>query len=376
MPDLLEAAETLHKAVLDFRLAMGLDNRRAAWAEIADKPEVQDAVANLGFCLEALAVALEPAAERGKALDNVCKRAENMVKTLQAFLSPDDSAESVQWYETYSQSFILRVTPLDVARQFRGHMSRRPAAWIFTSATLSVGNQFDHFRRRLGLPDDMRTLQVDSPFDYRRNALLYLPLGLPQPNSERYDAEFLKAALPVLEASRGRAFILFTSHRALRFAADWLASRIDHPLLVQGEASQAQLLERFRELGNAVLLGTSSFWEGVDVRGEALSAVLIDRLPFASPSDPVMQAKIEALNRRNGNPFVHHQLPLAVIALRQGVGRLIRDVDDRGVLMIGDNRLLTKSYGRVFLQSLPAIPITRELEDVRRFFAPPASAAS
>lgn len=376
MPDLLEAAETLHKAVLDFRLAMGLDNRRAAWAEIADKPEVQDAVANLGFCLEALAVALEPAAERGKALDNVCKRAENMVKTLQAFLSPDDSAESVQWYETYSQSFILRVTPLDVARQFRGHMSRRPAAWIFTSATLSVDNQFDHFRRRLGLPDDMRTLQVDSPFDYRRNALLYLPLGLPQPNSERYDAEFLKAALPVLEASRGRAFILFTSHRALRFAADWLASRIDHPLLVQGEASQAQLLERFRELGNAVLLGTSSFWEGVDVRGEALSAVLIDRLPFASPSDPVMQAKIEALNRRNGNPFVHHQLPLAVIALRQGVGRLIRDVDDRGVLMIGDNRLLTKSYGRVFLQSLPAIPITRELEDVRRFFAPPASAAS
>jgi len=366
--EVLDAADALHKAVLDFRLSMGLDNRRAAWLEIAEKPEVEEAIANLGFCLEELVVVLEPMAERGKALENSFKRAENLLKTLQSFLKPEDAAETVQWYETYSQSFILRVTPLDVAGQFRGHMNRRPAAWVFTSATLSVGNQFDHFRRRLGLSDETRTLQVESPFDYQRNALLYLPLGLPVPNSERYDLEFLKAAQQVLEASRGRAFILFTSHRALRFAADWLSSRIDHPLLVQGEASQVQLLERFRELGDAVLLGTSSFWEGVDVRGEALSVVLIDRLPFASPSDPVMQAKIEALNRRNGNPFVHHQLPLAVIALRQGVGRLIRDVHDRGVLMIGDNRLLTKNYGRVFLQSLPAMPITRELEDVQRFF--------
>jgi len=376
MPDLLEAAETLHKAVLDFRLAMGLDNRRAAWAEIADKPEVQDAVANLGFCLEALAVALEPAAERGKALDNVCKRAENMVKTLQAFLSPDDSAESVQWYETYSQSFILRLTPLDVARQFRGHMNRHRASWVFTSATLAVGGQFQHFALRMGLPDDIRTLRLDSPFDYRRNALLYLPLGLPHPSSEHFDQAFLRAALRVLRASRGRAFLLFTSHRALRFAAEWLRPRLDYPLLVQGEASQAQLLERFRELGNAVLLGTSSFWEGVDVRGEALSAVLIDRLPFASPSDPVMQAKIEALNRRNGNPFVHHQLPLAVIALRQGVGRLIRDVDDRGVLMIGDNRLVTKSYGRIFLDSLPPVPLVCDPRDVEAFFGAEATAGS
>jgi ATP-dependent DNA helicase DinG len=263
---------------------------------------------------------------------------------------------------------MLKVTPLDVAPQFRKHMGRQSAAWIFTSATLSVGSAFDHFAERMGL-DEPRTLRLDSPFDYAHNALLYLPIGLPFPGSDRFDEAFLQTALPVLQASQGRAFLLFTSHRALRFAADWLRPRLPHPLLVQGDASQAQLLERFRELGNAVLLGTSSFWEGVDVRGEALSVVAIDRLPFASPSDPVMQAKIEALNRATGNPFMQHQLPLAVIALRQGVGRLIRDTGDRGVLMIGDNRLLTKSYGRVFLDSLPPMPVTHELGDVEVFFA-------
>jgi len=295
-----------------------------------------------------------------------------MHNAIAEFLEPREGLY-VQWYETHPQSFMLRLTPLDIAEHFHAQMALRPGAWIFTSATLSVGNEFRHFLERMGIDAD-RTLRLDSPFDYAENALLYVPKGLPEPNSSQYPGAFLDAALPVLAASRGRAFVLFTSHRALQIAAEFLAERIDYPLLVQGTAGQHLLLSRFREMGNAVLLGTASFWEGVDVRGEALSCVIIDRLPFASPADPVVQATIEAMRRAAGNPFAEYQLPQAVIALRQGVGRLIRDSDDRGVLMIGDGRLLSKSYGRMFLKSLPPMPLTTDLGDVRRFFGETAPA--
>jgi ATP-dependent DNA helicase DinG len=373
LQEVIDAADAVGKAAADLRLALGLGNRRAAWAEVEVEPAVDDAIVHLREALSTLTTLLEPLADRGKNIEQCGKRTAALLQTLDRLLAADEAGEAVRWFETYNQSFILRLTPLDVAKQFRGNMERHRASWVFTSATLAVGGGFGHFQRRMGLGADARTLRLDSPFDYRRNALLYLPLGLPHPASERFDEAFLRAAVRVLEASRGRAFLLFTSHRALRFAADWLASRVPFPLLVQGEASQAQLLERFRSLGNAVLLGTSSFWEGVDVRGEALSAVLIDRLPFASPGDPVMQARIDAMNRRGANSFMEHQLPLAVIALRQGVGRLIRDPADRGVLMIGDNRLLTKSYGRIFLDSLPPAPLVREPRDVEAFFEAPAA---
>jgi ATP-dependent DNA helicase DinG len=262
----------------------------------------------------------------------------------------------------------LTLTPLDIAPTFQERMTAQPGAWVFTSATLAVGQRFDHFAARLGLTD-YATLCLDSPFDFAGQTLLYHPPELPDPATPRYTTALLEAALPVLDASQGRAFLLFTSYRALREAAEWLAERVPYPLLVQGQWPKAALLKQFRELGNAVLLGTASFWEGVDVRGEALSCVIIDRLPFASPGDPVMQARIESLRQRGENPFMDYQLPQAVITLKQGVGRLIRDVSDRGVLVLGDPRLLSKSYGRTFLDSLPPMPRTKKLERVQAFFA-------
>jgi ATP-dependent DNA helicase DinG len=276
--------------------------------------------------------------------------------------------EQVRWFETRGRGFIFTSTPLDVAPTFQGRMAAQPGAWIFTSATLAVGPSFEHFAARLGLTD-YAALRLDSPFDFARNALLYHPPELPDPAASHYTTALLEAILPVLNASQGRAFLLFTSYRALREAETWLAGRLPYPLLVQGALPKAALLKQFRDVGNAVLLGTASFWEGVDVRGEALSCVIIDRLPFAAPNDPVLQARIEALRQRGENPFMTYQLPQAVITLKQGAGRLIRDVSDRGVLVLGDPRLLSKSYGQTFLDSLPPMPRTRLLERVQTFFA-------
>jgi ATP-dependent DNA helicase DinG len=247
-------------------------------------------------------------------------------------------------------------------------MMDHPRAWIFTSATLAVGRDFGHFLRELGL-DAARSAQWASPFDFARQGLLYIPKGLPaDPNDPAFTEAVVEAALPVLEASGGRAFLLFTTLRALRRAHDLLRGRTEFPLLVQGTGSRSDLLARFRSLGNAVLLGSQSFWEGVDVRGEALSVVVIDKLPFAPPDDPVLAARIEGLRARGGNPFNELQLPQAVLQLKQGAGRLIRDETDRGVLMLCDPRLILKPYGRRILQSLPPMTRTRELSDVRGFF--------
>ncbi|PWG64342.1 ATP-dependent DNA helicase [Spiribacter halobius] len=365
-PALGERAGALERAAAELRLALGPE-RREAWSLAATAAVIGAAESLLG-ALDALVAALEPQAPRGKGLEACHRRSGELAAGLRRFLGEAEEGETVRWLETRGQGFSLRLTPLSVAGTFHAHMQRHPAAWVFTSATLSVGGRFEHFTRRLGL-ESPRTLRVDSPFDYRRNALLYVPAGLPEPSSPGYLPQYLEQVAAVLRASRGRAFLLFTSHRALAIAADTLAGRVDHPLLVQGEAGQQRLLERFRAAGDAVLLGTQSFWEGVDVRGEALSCVMIDRLPFGSPGDPVTRARIEALRADHGNPFAQYQLPEAVITLRQGVGRLIRDASDRGVLVIGDGRLVQRSYGRVFRESLPPMPLTRRLEDVEAFFA-------
>jgi ATP-dependent DNA helicase DinG len=252
-------------------------------------------------------------------------------------------------------------------------MADHPRSWIFTSATLAVGEDFNHFKRELGL--DQAETQAEarrwsSPFDFARQALLYVPKGLPgDPNDPAFTEAVVQAALPVLQASAGRAFLLFTTLRALRRAHDLLRGRIDFPLLVQGTGSRSELLARFRALGNAVLLGSQSFWEGVDVRGEALSLVVIDKLPFAPPDDPVLSARIEGLRQRGGNPFTELQLPQAVLQLKQGAGRLIRDETDRGVLMLCDPRLVSRPYGRRIIQSLPPMKFTRNLVDVEAFFS-------
>ncbi len=366
-PALTGAAEELQQAMRIFRLALDQDARRGSWAELSKRSEVLQALQAPLAALQRLHTVLGPLIQRGKGLESCWRRAVEIADTLQRFLAPEEEAGYIPWWETGSTSFILHLTPLDIAATFRDRMAEHPAAWIFTSATLSVGGRFDHYIAQLGL-EQPRTVRVESPFDYARQALLYVPTGLPPPNAPDYQARYLEKVLQVLHASGGRAFLLFTSHQALGGAVRFLAERLPYPLLVQGQLSQNQLLQRFRDLGDAVLLGTQSFWEGVDVRGEALSCVMIDRLPFAVPSEPVQQARVAALRRRNANPFIDLQLPQAVIALRQGVGRLIRDSADRGVLVIGDNRLVSRSYGRVFLRSLPPIPLTRCISDVQTFF--------
>jgi ATP-dependent DNA helicase DinG len=269
---------------------------------------------------------------------------------------------------------MLNATPVDVSELFRQHTDDFAASWLFTSATLQVNKDFTHFTHGLGIRD-YQSGTWESPFDYRQQSLLYLPEGMPEPSDSGFNQALIEKVRPVIAASGGRAFLLFTSYRSMHAAEKMLQDTIDYPILMQGDYPKHQLLERFREAGNAVLLGTSSFWEGVDVRGEALSCVIIDKLPFASPGDPVMQARIDAIRNSGGQPFIDYQLPRAVIALKQGVGRLIRDVNDRGVVVIGDPRISSKTYGKIFLNSLPAMPLTTAVEDVEQFFTRQAEEA-
>lgn len=366
MQGLPECAGVVEKATLELRIALGKQPQRRAWREVLHKPLVGQRLAQLREALQTLCAWLEQAAARGKGLERCWQRSVELLERL-ALLSELKEQEYIHWFETFTRSFQLSLTPLDIAKPFQAAMQRFAGAWIFTSATLSVNAKFDHFCERLGLAPDA-TQCLDSPFDYARHALLYLPDEMPVPSDANFTQQMLVAAIPVLEITKGRAFVLFTSHSALQQVAKELSNRIPYPVLVQGSAPKAELLERFRALGNAVLLGTSSFWEGVDVRGAALSCVIIDKLPFAAPSDPVLQARLDALRRQGSNPFFDYQIPQAVIALRQGAGRLIRDDQDRGLLMICDPRLLGKPYGKIFLRSLPMQQWTNELQTVRQFF--------
>ncbi len=370
--EIVETADQLQIAVRDMRAALGHEARRTVWSDVKRNAAVVTAVARLRERLADLCAALAPAAQRGTGLESCWRRSLTLVERLASFdAAPPQN--HLQWLETHTRSFVLNLTPLDVGPVLGNVMQQRKGTWIFTSATLAVGDDFSHFARRIGVEGAV-TRRWDSPFDYANQALLYLPQHLPDPGTHGYVAAVIAAALPVLQASRGRAFLLFTSHRALQEANNLLRYEIDYPLLVQGTLPRNRLLEEFRAAGNAVLLGTSSFWEGVDVRGEALSLVVIDKLPFAAPEDPLVRARADALRARGENPFMDDQLPQAVIALKQGVGRLIRDVNDCGVLMLCDPRLLSKSYGRRFLDSLPPMRRTRVLTDVEKFFADEKSA--
>jgi ATP-dependent DNA helicase DinG len=360
------AVTKLEKSVRDFRLVLGVDTQRGPWSTVADSSKVREAADDLLGALDRLEENLESLAERGKGLERCWRRCLDLQMRLAHFLESDEH-NFIQWFESHSRSFVLHMTPLDIHETFRAYVDRHRSAWVFTSATLAVADSFTHFARDLGI-EDARGECWGSPFDYARQALLYSPTDLPQPNTAEYTDAVVEAALPVIEACGGRTFFLVTSHRALQAVARQLEGTIDYPLLVQGTLPRAELVERFRELGNAVLVGTSSFWEGVDVRGEALSCVIIDKLPFSSPGDPVLQARLDAMKEQGLNPFMDFQVPQAVISLKQGVGRLIRDVNDRGILMICDPRLFNKPYGRIFRNSLPAMPVTRDVADVQNFF--------
>ena len=364
------ACDELEKAARDLRLAFKKEGRMAAEAT-ANIKEFAPALKALDEKLCKLSGLLEKQAERSEGLENCWQRAQELAGQLTHW-QDNDVPETVRWLEVFHHSLQLNSTPLSIADIFAKQIGGHPRAWIFTSATLAVKQNFSHYQNAMGLTE-ARTACWDSPFDYPEQALLYVPQNLPEPNTEGYTDAVVQAALPLIEASRGRAFLLFTSLRAMQRAYEILQAEFDrknlkYPLLIQGEGSRNELLSRFREHGNAVLLGSQSFWEGVDVRGEALSLVIIDKLPFAPPDDPVLAARIAELNRQGRNAFMEFQLPRAIINLKQGAGRLIRDENDRGVLMICDPRLISKHYGKRIWQSLPPFRRTREEREAVAFF--------
>ena len=372
-PALRRAAEELGKLTRDARLAFPQSPLKATSLDLARFEKWPDSLKALTQALDELTTLLETQAERDADLKNCFERAQTLQQSLIRWQGEDDADNPrVRWLETTMGSLLMHATPLSIGAMFGPKLTERAQAWIMTSATLSMGGDFSHLKTRLGI-DAAETLCVDSPFDYPRQAVLYVPTGLPAPNTPEFTEGVVTAALPVLEASRGRAFLLFTSLRALEKARGLLTEAFrqrgwDYPLLVQGDAPKNELLARFQQAGNAVLLGSQSFWEGVDVPGEALSVVVIDKLPFQPPDDPVVAARIAHLERGGGKPFMDYQLPHAAINLKQGAGRLIRSETDRGVLMLCDTRIVDKPYGKLLLNALPAMTRTRKIEVVQRFF--------
>lgn len=384
------AIQRLTGALDALRQAMtSLPQRGSQW-RMMTVPAVADGFEMLELALQELLRAIGEVRECSAGLSACHARIEQLLATVQRWLdvptSPglfDDalpsvtsgelSHQTVRWYELTPRGFRCQSTPMDVSEPLRTHRLASGAAWVFTSATLTVDGQFGHLAARLGV-DDPASLSVPSPFNWPVQALCYLPQGLPDPASEAFVPSLMAVIRPVLQASGGRAFLLFASHRGLKQAAQCLAGS-EWPLFVQGSAPRGQLLEQFRASGNGVLLGTASFREGVDVVGDALTVVVIDKLPFASPDDPVFEARLEAIERSGGNAFRQEQLPQAVIALKQGVGRLLRSETDRGVLVLGDRRLLQRSYGKVFFHSLPPFARTHALSDVQAFLGVTASVA-
>ncbi|MFY9326965.1 MAG: ATP-dependent DNA helicase [Georgfuchsia sp.] len=377
-PPLQEAARVLDKAARDLRLAVRGDSARLPFNQVANDEDFQRSLVAVEAALTDLGRHLDTQAARSEGLQNCLRRSQELISKLKRWCAGDKAVELgeevyVRWVETFAHSLSLNMTPLSVADIFRRQLDGHPRAWIFTSATLAVGPDFSHYCGALGL-DEAATGLWGSPFDYVQNALLYCPPDMPEPNTPEYSDAVVAAAWPAIRASNGRAFVLCTSLRAMRYIHSALAERIksealDMPLLLQGDGTRTELLRRFRQLGNAVLVASQSFWEGVDVRGEALSLVVIDKLPFAPPDDPVLAARIEHMRRAGKNPFFDYQLPRAVINMKQGAGRLIRDERDRGVLMVCDPRLVAKSYGRRIWQSLPPMRRTRDIIDVEQFFA-------
>ena len=366
-----EAAQALDKAARDLRLVFGQEGGRFPARELDGNAGFESGLDVVLVALDRLAGELKGQAERSEGLKRCWQRALTAAEQVELWRSGVDEAR-VKWVELFSHSLHLNSTPLSIAEIFGSRIEDHARAWVFTSATLSVNRDFGHYCGQMGLAD-ARTASWDSPYDFAEQALLYIPARIPEPNTAAHTEAVVDAALPLIEAAGGGAFMLFTSLRAMRLGYERLreafGSRgLDYPLLLQGEGSRSEMLVRFRDLGNAVLVGSQSFWEGVDVRGEALSLVVIDKLPFAPPDDPVLAARIDRMNREGRSAFFEYQLPEAVITLKQGAGRLIRDESDRGVLMICDPRILTRSYGKRVLGSLPPMKLTRDGAEAAEFF--------
>jgi len=366
-----EAALALDRAARDLRLAAGEETGRQPARAVEGRASFGQALDKVSEKLGALGSVLEFQADRSEGLGNCYRRAQELAARIGQWREAPPS-ETVRWVEVFGGSLQLNATPLSISDIVRKQVAGSARSWVFTSATLAVRGDFSHYQAEMGL-DSARTAAWDSPFDFATQALMYVPEPMPDPNSEGYTRAVVQAVLPVIGASQGRAFLLFTSLRAMREAHQLLLDGFEKhgyefPLLLQGEGPRSELLVRFRRLGNAVLVASHSFWEGVDVRGEALSLVMIDRLPFQPPDDPVLAARVDKLNAEGRNAFMEYQVPQAVITLKQGAGRLIRDETDRGVLMICDTRMVSKPYGRRIWQSLPPMTRTRSLDDVIAFF--------
>lgn len=367
-----DAIAPLEKACKDFRLIFQYEGSRLPVQKALALKNFASAFEHMQTKLAELTAVLETQAARDPMLEKCWQRGMELGAQLSNWLKAGNE-NLVRWVEVFTQSVQLHATPLSVADGFGKQLNAQPRAWIFTSATLAVKSDFGHYQAQMGL-QNAQTGYWQSPFDYGNQALLYAPVNMPDPNSPAYTSAVAAVALPVIQASQGRAFVLCTSLKAMReihalLKEAFSENGMEYPLLMQGDTTRTELLDRFRKHGNAVLVGSQSFWEGVDVRGEALSAVIIDKLPFAPPDDPVLSARIDKMNAEGKNAFMEYQLPYSVITLKQGAGRLIRDENDRGVLVICDPRLITKPYGRRIWQSLPPFKRTRELADVEAFFS-------
>ncbi len=377
--DWAKVVTVVEKAARDLRLTFPEGSTRLSLPQIPPSSEFFPALDKLKEELEGLIDVLEAQAERAETIEQCRVRAVELLEQYKAWKSEPKKGKEVEgddavlWVEAFSSSLQLHKTPLSIAPIFAGQRAGTPRSWIFTSATLAVKNDFKHFSAQLGMTGEPAQ-SWPSPFNYQEQGILYVPTGLPEPNTFGYTDAVVDMALPVIEAAGGRCFFLCTTIRAVnrvaeRLREEFAARGLDFPLFVQGERGRTELLDSFRNAGNAVLVGSQSFWEGVDVRGEALSLVIIDKLPFAPPDDPVLAARIEVMEKKGMNGFVHHTLPEAIINLKQGAGRLIRDVEDRGVLMLCDPRVISKPYGRRIWQSLPPFRRTRVQAEVIEFFA-------
>ena len=336
------------------------DTARAAEAGLALVGVLDAVEADIALTKDISEEVLAMARRAGEARDDI------------KFLLRADDPDYVYFLETRGRGVYLRASPIDVSYIIREVLLDRMKTLVFTSATLTSDGSFEYFRSRLGV-DDADEIRLDSEFDYARQSILYLPRKMPDPRSPQFIQAASREIVEILKRTNGRAFVLFTSYANLREVRSIAEAELEFPILVQGTAPRSALLRDFKATPHAVLLATSSFWQGVDVVGEALSCVIIDKLPFASPGDPITSARIEAINARGGSAFGDYQIPLAILALKQGLGRLLRHRLDRGVLAVLDPRLRTMGYGRRFLASLPPAPVTHALEDVERFFVPPAS---
>ena len=365
MRQLQKAGDKLLQTAMDLRIVLGDTGFRGNWREAIGSPSISRELMRLNDALDFVIEVLKLAIGRSQLLDSAYERANTVKNRLDRVCDVSITGYSY-WYDTTPRHFSLHITPLTVADKFCEQMELNPGAWIFTSATLAVNDDFAHFTSRLGLKPQ-RMFSLPSPFDYQKQARLCVPRYLPEPNSPGMANKLVTLLSPLIEKNQGRCFFLCTSHSMMKELVDRFRQSLSVPVLMQGETSKQRTLAEFMELGNALLVATGAFWEGIDVRGDTLSCVIIDKLPFTAPDDPLLKARIEDCQLRGGDPFAQVQLPEAVITLKQGVGRLIRDKNDSGVLIICDNRLVTRDYGGVFLASLPPIPRTRDLNIVQDF---------